>query len=127
MIVLDSSALLALARQETGSSIVAQSLSNAHISALNASEFIQKLNQYGDDGLKAFEKLEEIGLQIHDLNRDDAYEIALLYGFTKSQGLSLADRACLSLAKKLGAEVYTADQAWLVLQDNLKLKITSIR
>jgi PIN domain nuclease of toxin-antitoxin system len=32
---------------------------------------------------------------------------------TRHAGLSLGDRACLSLALELGAEVFTADAAWL--------------
>ena len=32
--------------------------------------------------------------------------------FTSELGLSLADRACIALARRLGSGVATADQAW---------------
>ena len=50
MTVLDSSALLAFARREPGAEVVAQAFAVGHVSAVNVSEFVQKLNQYGDDG-----------------------------------------------------------------------------
>ena len=127
MSVFDASALLALARQEPGAAIVAQKLSTGHVSAINASEFVQKIRQYGDDGVKAFEALEQLGLTLHPVNREDAYATALLYEAGKPYGLSLADRACLALARRLSAEVLTADTLWLKIASELKLEIKLIR
>jgi PIN domain nuclease of toxin-antitoxin system len=127
MTVFDSSALLALARQEPGAAVVGQRLGSGHVSAANASEFIQKLNQYGDDGEKAFEKLEQLGLTLHAVERDDAYTAAAIYSITKPFGLSLGDRLCLALGKRFGAAVYTADSAWLDASEQLQLEIYSIR
>ncbi len=127
MTVLDASALIALARQEAGALAVAQKLGSSHVSAANASEFIRKLEQYGDDGERAFEKLEQIGLTLHEIERVDAYEAAAIYRTTKPFGLSLGDRFCLALARRTGAEVYTADIAWLDVADELGLEIHAIR
>lgn len=41
---------------------------------------------------------------------DDAEWAA--HRWRRGEGLSLADRLCLGLADRLGAEVWTADSAW---------------
>jgi ribonuclease VapC len=42
----------------------------------------------------------------------DRVEVARLRPITMRQGLSLADRACLVLASRLGVPALTADQSW---------------
>lgn len=127
MIVFDSSALLALARQEPGAAVVAQGLNKGHVSAVNVSEFVQKLEQYGAKGVEAFEMLEGLGLQLREVTHEDAYGAAELYEVGKPYGLSLGDRMCLALAQRLGAEVVTADKVWLKVAKKLKLTIHSVR
>jgi PIN domain nuclease of toxin-antitoxin system len=41
-----------------------------------------------------------------------AYDAGMLIKKTNSAGLSFGDRACLALARRLGAKVLTADRAW---------------
>ena len=43
----------------------------------------------------------------------DAVEIARLRPRTRAAGLSLGDRACLALARRLSVQTLTADQAWV--------------
>lgn len=62
--VFDVSALLAFSRHEPGAQVVGPSLSSGYVSAVNASEFVQKLDQYGDDGARALELLEGLGLRV---------------------------------------------------------------
>lgn len=42
----------------------------------------------------------------------DCIAVARLRLTTKTQGLSLADRACLALAERLDVPAVTADQEW---------------
>lgn len=43
---------------------------------------------------------------------------------TKHLGLSLGDRACISLGIKLGLPIYTADKIWAELKlDNVDIKL----
>jgi len=42
---------------------------------------------------------------------------------TRSAGLSLADRACLALALRLGYGVLTADRQWSNLDIGLEVKL----
>lgn len=55
----------------------------------------------------------------------DCIEIALLRPLTKASGLSLADRACLALAKRLDIPALTADRDWADL--NLGIAVQLIR
>lgn len=46
---------------------------------------------------------------------------------TKSFGLSLADRACLSLARIMDLPVVTADKCWVEISDILNIPVILIR
>jgi len=49
---------------------------------------------------------------IEPMTAADCIAIARLRIATKAQGLSLADRACLALAERLGVPALTADREW---------------
>jgi PIN domain nuclease of toxin-antitoxin system len=51
-------------------------------------------------------------LRVEDWSEDLAYRSAEFTRFNKSHGLSLGDRACLTLAKQLHATAVTSDQTW---------------
>jgi PIN domain nuclease of toxin-antitoxin system len=51
-------------------------------------------------------------LDISPLDADLAYRTGELHRRTRPNGLSLADCACLSLAKLHGLPAVTADRAW---------------
>ena len=110
--VLDASALLAFAQGEPGGDTVRPLLPMSFVSALSWSEVYQKGVRYGlpIEGLGT--DLAAAGLIIVPFATEDAERAALLWPETRSLGLSLADRACLALALKLGAPVWTADRAW---------------
>lgn len=110
--VLDASALLAFAQGEPGGETVRPLLPMSFVSALNWSEVFQKGVRYGlpIEGLGA--DLAAADLVIVPFGAEDAERAARLWPETRTLGLSLADRACLALALKLGAPVWTADRAW---------------
>jgi PIN domain nuclease of toxin-antitoxin system len=58
-------------------------------------------------------------------DEEQAVEAGLLYQKTKHAGLSLGDRACLSLAKIKGLPILTADKVWESLE--LEVEIKNIR
>jgi PIN domain nuclease of toxin-antitoxin system len=49
---------------------------------------------------------------VQPFGETDALETAALWAVTRSAGLSLADRACLALARRSDLPAVTADQAW---------------
>jgi ribonuclease VapC len=52
----------------------------------------------------------------------DAIEVARLRPLTRDAGLSLGDRACLALARRLDAPVLTADSAWVDVDHGVQLR-----
>jgi ribonuclease VapC len=64
-------------------------------------------------------------IAIEPITDDDCIAIARLRRATKAQGLSLADRACLALAERLGVPALTADGEWA--KAKIKAKVRPIR
>ncbi len=56
--------------------------------------------------------LAAFGVVAIPLTVEDADLAAALRAPTRAAGLSLADRCCLALARRLGATAVTADRAW---------------
>ncbi len=129
--VLDASALLAYLNDEAGADLVADALLHGSaISAVNLAEVLSKVAEVGDDPQDVNEDLKRRGLlggnlAVSPLTADDAVVIASLHRSTKTQGLSLGDRACLGLALRLRVPAVTADRAWLRL--NVAVKVEAIR
>ena len=110
--VLDSSALLALLFDEPGADSVAAVLPDAVVSAVNLAEVATKLQDRGLDEATASAAVQATGVRVVPFSEDLAWTAARLRASTRDAGLSLGDRACLALAIALGADAYTADQAW---------------
>lgn len=122
---LDASALIALLNQELGAENVSAALPHSCMSAVNLAEVISKLAEKGVIESDIQEILVALNLCVIPFDVDQAKISGLLRVQTKIFGLSLGDRACLSLAKQKQLTVLTADQVWTGL--NLDLKIQVIR
>jgi ribonuclease VapC len=66
-------------------------------------------------------------LIVEPFTEGDAVVSSTLRALSKTHGLSLGDRACLSLAKRLGLEVLTANRAWAVVADDAGVAVRVIR
>jgi ribonuclease VapC len=110
--ILDSTALIALAGLETGAQRVAELLETSAVSAVNLAETANKLLEKGFSEAEVRESLAKLELKVENWTEDLAYRSAELTRFNKSHGLSLGDRACLTLAKQLHATAVTSDRAW---------------
>jgi PIN domain nuclease of toxin-antitoxin system len=53
---------------------------------------------------------------------EDAEQAAELCSLTRQHGLSLGDRACLGLARRLGLPALTADRAWLDVNSGVEVQ-----
>ena len=111
-VVLDSSALLCLLNGEAGAERLAEALPSAVIGAVNLAEVVTKLRERGLSAEEVEEALGGFNLEVRPFTAVQAYATGHLRQATRSQGLSLGDRACLALAVELGAPALTADQAW---------------
>ena len=125
--VLDASALLAWIQGEPGGDYVANLLTQeCKLSAVNLTELVTKLidnNHTAPQNLG--QQLRTLGIEICVFNEAQAISSGMLRNQTRVKGLSLGDRACLSLAIELQAVVLTSDKAWKEL--NLPIEIVDIR
>jgi len=125
--VLDASALLAWIQGEPGGDYVANLLTQeCKLSAVNLAELVTKLldnNHTAPQNLG--HQLRTLGIEICAFNEAQAISASLLRKQTRAKGLSLGDRACLSLAMELKAIVLTSDKVWKEL--DLPIEIVDIR
>jgi ribonuclease VapC len=110
--VLDSTAVLALLYSEPGHQYVKEVLGKSAVSAVNLAEIINKLAQMGPMPEAVRESLVQLEFRVEDWSEDMAYRSAEFSRLSKSHGLSLGDRACLTLAKQLRATAVTSDRTW---------------
>lgn len=126
-VVLDASAILALLKGERGASKVTAVIADASVCAINQAEVVSHFVHLGAP-------LEEVRAMLGALPytvvpADDAlaWEAGSLRAATASAGLSLGDRFCLALAKRLGVAAYTADKAWRDIAADVAAKVVIIR
>jgi ribonuclease VapC len=124
-VVLDASAFLAVANREPGAERVTPVLKQSVMSAVNAAEVLQKLVLKGMSLEKADENLRQLVKEIVAFDHEQAVLVGSLVAKTFPKGLSLGDRACLALGKKLGALVLTTDQVWETL--DIGVNVEAIR
>lgn len=122
--VLDASALLAYLQDEPGSGTIEPMLDESAISSVNWAEVVQKAIAGGIDidGLR--EDVEALGLSLLPFTPEEAETAGRLWLQTRSCGLSLGDRACLSLGLRLGVPVLTTDQIWATLNLPVTVRVT---
>jgi ribonuclease VapC len=122
-VVLDASALLAYLREEPGAEVVDGLLADAVMASVNWAEVVQKALSAGVDvdGMQA--DLQALGMRVEPFLPVDGDRAGRLWPLTRQQGLSLADRACLSLGLRLGLTVVTCDRAWTQLPLALEIRL----
>jgi PIN domain nuclease of toxin-antitoxin system len=119
--IADSSAILALLKQEPFDKLDPRRLFRATISAVNLSEVLERLCAGGLRESEADEAVTALNLRVADFDEAQARLAAHLRPRTRRAGLSLGDRACLALGLHLGRPVITADRAWANLDVGLEI------
>ncbi len=122
-VVLDASALLAYLQDEPGSEAVEALLAESVMSSVNWAEVVQKSIAVGVVVERMREDLESLGLAIVPFTPEDAQMAGQLWLQTRQAGLSLGDRACLSLGLRLGVPVLTSDRVWTSLDLTLEVRV----
>lgn len=112
MIVLDSSAILAVLNQEPGADFIISRLRGSVLSAVNLQEIAKKMLEAGstEDAIRA--AIDLLGVRILSHDADDAYQAAALAPATRKFGRGLGDRSCMALAIRLGVPAITTDRGW---------------
>ena len=127
MIVFDSSAILALLRNEAGSDVVLENLDRGCISAVNLGEIAQVQIRDGRSLAEAEETFNQLGIPVIDVDAQLALAAAEIRAVALTKGLSQADCLCLALAKREGEAALTADRQWLEVADAIGVKVQLIR
>lgn len=122
-VVIDASAVLAVLQKEPGAEKVLARLSEAVISAVNFAEVVSKLSHTGDDLSQVLPDLHNLIRDIRPFDVAQAESAGMLARPTRSHGLSLGDRACLTLGRSLNLPVLTADQEWLKLDLGISIEV----
>ena len=111
-VVLDSSALLAYYNDEPGWQQVETYQRCSVISAVNAAEVISTLIRNGTQDRKAYAAVHQFVSEVMPYDDEQAYLTGKLITKGKQFGLSLGDRACISLALQQNLPVLTSDRIW---------------
>lgn len=123
--MLDASAVMAHLNEEEGAEAVREAMkAGAAISVANWAEVLSNVAVDGEDPRQLAVDLRDAAI-VEPITEADCIEIAKLRPKTKAQGLSLADRACLALAARLGVPALTTDSAWE--QADVPAEVTLIR
>jgi ribonuclease VapC len=110
-VVLDASAILAFLHGEKGADVVEEHLADdARCGAASWAEVAQKIRGAGRDWSLSRALLASYGMAVENVTESDGEWAAARW--RRGEGLSLADRLCLSLAYRLQAPAVTADAAW---------------
>ena len=120
--VLDASALLALINSEPGWKVVAATLPEAAISAVNLAEVVTKMVDIGIPEEDAWAEAADLVPLIIGFGPELARATAGLRVMTRQLGLSFGDRACLALAQQLHLPALTADTAWRRLSIGVEIR-----
>jgi ribonuclease VapC len=108
---------------EEGAAAVREAMSRgAAISVANWAEVLSKAAEVGDDPRQLAEDLRDAVI-VEPITEADCIEIAKLRPLTIAQGLSLADRACLTLAARLGGPALTSDRIWADADIDTEVKL----
>ena len=121
-VVLDASALLALLQDEPGGDRVLESLPGAFISSVNLSEVVAKLAELGMPEPDIRLAL-SLGLEVVPFDEALAFSAGTLRTVTRSEGLSLGDRACLALALSRSLPAHTTDRAWRDIHIDVEVEV----
>lgn len=125
--VLDASAMLAFLQREPGHERVAELLHESLVSTVNLAEVTTTLTRMEhSDPVGATTALVALGATAVPFGQDDATKAGSLWPVTRKAGLSLGDRACLTLALRTsGGFAVTTDRVWSTL--NLDVRCEVIR
>ena len=119
--MLDASALLAWILDEPGADRVDRSLAagEAVIGAVNFAEVLERSR----DAQRTEARILALDVTVEPFDLADARTTAELRPHTRHAGLSLADRSCLALARRLGLPALTADHAWATLDVGVTIEL----
>lgn len=126
-VVLDTSALLAPMFDEPGGDAVSAILASGvplFMSAVNVAEAVgQLVRRQGLTPEAAKERVLAVGVEVAPFDVVQAVAVGALEPELRGRNISLADRACLMLARAKGLPAVTADRPWAKLDLGLEVRL----
>lgn len=126
-VVLDASALLALLRDEPGSTKVAEVIADTCMSSVNYAEVVSHFIHAGMPADQVDAMLNPLPMTIIEADRALATVAGRLRAVTAEAGLSLGDRFCLALAHRDNLPALTADKQWRAVAKAAGVTVEVIR
>ncbi len=126
-VILDSSAIMAVMRQEKGWDVVDEYMDDAFVTSVNYCEVGTSLFNHNISRERIEAMLRGFEVTVLDVDWNICWLATTYRPLTRDKGLSLGDRVCLAAAKVKGWPVLTADKAWKGLDKKLGLKIEIIQ
>ena len=126
-VVLDASAILAVLFREPGAELVERYYPHAIVSSVNLSEVAAKLCDRGLAAGDVAGLLSGLDLDVRVFDETQALLAGSLREATRSQGLSIGDRACLALGITEGVAVVTTDRIWSVISHRIGVRVIVVR
>jgi PIN domain nuclease of toxin-antitoxin system len=112
-------------RHEAGCDAVRELLPAAVLSTVNVAECLAWMTRQGLPAAAAWAAMRDLDVRFAPFDEVQARYSGVLAEQSLGAGLSLGDRACLSLAHTLGVPAVTADRAWAGL--GLQVAVRLIR
>ena len=125
--VLNASAVMALILDEPGRDQVRAVLEDAAITTVNLAEVVGQFARRGAAEVDIRFMIDSMRLARIVFDEELAYAAAMLLPLTKAAGLSLGDRACLALARRMEVKALTADRVWQEVGKSLGIAVEIIR
>lgn len=125
--VLDASALLALLLGEAGADKVRPELPDALMCTVNLSEVVGHYARNGAGEADIRQVIGPLPFERVPFDGDLAFMCGLMLPVGQSAGLSLGDRACLALAKRLNLRALTADRSWSSVGERIGVSVELVR
>jgi ribonuclease VapC len=120
-IVVDASAVMAALEKSPGTELLVGQLGRAVMSAVNFGELLSHLSATGGNLDHIITDLQTLLPNIRPFDSEQALVLGYLEPLTR--GLSLGERVCLALGKRLDLPVLTTNSEWLKLDIGVKVEV----
>ena len=121
--VLDTSVVLAILDREPGYETAMATIYHATINTVTLAEVVTKLADRGMNDTEIRGRMNDLRIRVVPFDENQAYIAGLLRPVSRQYGLSLGDRACLSLAVSSGLPVLTADRVWADIPIDIEVRL----
>jgi ribonuclease VapC len=127
LIVLDSSAVLAVLRDEPGAENALEMMVGGVITAINLGEVAQVQFRDGFSRDVIERAIEELAIPVISVDAEIAFTAAEMRMTVLAKGMSQAACICLALAKREGVPALTGDRKWLEIAETVGVEVRMIR